>query len=122
MFETPHHHRNNGDLCKMDYAMRDARSATATGDGTMNTAKTDQEMVDYNGGGDDLNDNDIVVGKFLPVANEAVLGPTAALPNTMAGLEKMHPEERTPSGGSSPMLSEDPEDKDNSDLDWCNYK
>ena len=40
--------------------------------GTVNTVKTDQEMVDYSGGGDDHNDNDSVVGKSLPVGNEAV--------------------------------------------------
>ena len=121
VFETPHYRRSNEDLSKTDYVMRDARPATGTGDGTVNTAKTDQEMVDYNSGGDDHNDNDIVVRKSLPVENEAVVGPTAALTDTMAGLEKMHREEQTPSGGSSPMLSEDPEDKDNADLDWCNY-
>jgi len=126
VFETPHRSCNDGDLGKTDYVMRGI--GPIAGDGAMNTSKTDQEMTDYNGGGDDHNDNDIAVGKSLLVGNEVgeaqevVVGPIATSPDTMAGLEKMHHEGQAPSGGSSPMLSEDPEDKDNTDFDWCNYE
>jgi len=126
VFETPHHGRNDGDLSRTDYVMPVAAGLIA-GDGAVITSKTDQEMINLNGSGDDHNGNDIAVGKSLLVGNEVgeaqgvVVNPIAASPDTMAGLEKMHHEEQALSGASSPMLSEDPEDRDNIDLDWCNY-
>ncbi|KAG0639449.1 hypothetical protein HOY80DRAFT_963201 [Tuber brumale] len=125
VFEMLHDGRNAEDLNKVDYVMRGAGPVAE--DGTVDTAKTDKGMADT--GGDDHNDNDISVGKSLLVGNEAggaevVMGAADALLDTMAGIEKMHHKERTPSGGNSSsmlLVSEDTGDKDNTDLDRCNY-
>ncbi|RPA96666.1 Rad4-domain-containing protein [Choiromyces venosus 120613-1] len=43
-----------------------------------------------------------------------------ATEDTMVDSNTMHRKEQTPKGDLSPMLFEDPEDRDDPDLDWCN--
>ncbi|PWW80779.1 Rad4-domain-containing protein [Tuber magnatum] len=122
--ETLRESHNGGHLDEADSVMHGAGPVAK--DGAVYTAKTGQGMAAVSG--NDHNDNDIAVGKSFPVKNKAegaetVAGAAALLGALgMAGPEKTHCEEQSPTSDSGPMLSEDPEDKDNADLDWCNYE
>ncbi|CUS13033.1 unnamed protein product [Tuber aestivum] len=123
-FEMPYESRKGGDLDRADYVAHAAGPITE--DGTVDVAKTGQRMADASS--NDHHDNDIAAGKLHPVGNRAegseVVAGTAASLDTMgmAGPGGMYRKEQTPDDDSSPMLSEDPEDKENSDLDWCNFE
>ncbi|KAG0130887.1 hypothetical protein HOY82DRAFT_561337 [Tuber indicum] len=125
VLDTLHDSCNVQGLDKADYVMRGA--GPIADNGTVDTAKTVKKMADISS--DSYNDNGIAVGKYLLVGNEAggaevVMGAADALLDTMAGIEKVHHKERTPSGGNSSsmlLVSEGPGVEENTDLDRCNY-